>query len=141
MSVAEQNWTWEQGADLVMSMIYRTGPQGEETPVDLSDYSLRMDVVYNGTRMFTFNSSDIPGDTSVDQVGPADNEATLGNDGTIRIAVPRSLTLEGGALFDSIVPNSILVLQYDIFLRDGSGLQFKLMKGTISVNPSETLWV
>jgi hypothetical protein len=139
MSVASFNWIWEQGSDLVMSMIYREGPLGEEVPVDLSDYSLRMDVFHSGNRVFTFNSDDIAV-TGVDVVGPADNEVTLGADGTIKIIVPRSVTLPGGAVNAVMTANKVLVLQYDIFLRDNDGLQRKFMKGTITVNPSYTLW-
>lgn len=140
MSVATYQWTWEQGEDLVMSMIYKEGPSGSEVPVDLSGYSLRMDVTHNATRVFTFNSADISGDPTVDVVGPADNEATLGSDGSIRIAVPRSLTLPGGAVYAIMTSGAPLVLNYDIFLRDGSNLQRKFMQGTIQVNPSFTLW-
>lgn len=140
MSVANYNWTWEQGDDLVMSMVYREGPLGAETPVDLSGYSLRMDVVFGGSRVFTFNSDDID-ETGVDVVGPADNEATLGADGSIVIKVPRSLTLPpSGAVYSIMTTSGVLVMDYDIFLRDPSGLQHKFMKGTISVNPSVTLW-
>lgn len=142
MSVGTYNWTWEQGDDLVMSMIYKEGPEGSEVPLDLSAYSLRMDVVNTTTnaRIFTFNSADIA-EAGVDVVGPADNEATLGADGSIRVVVPRSLTLPGGAVYAAMQAGKILVMQYDMFLRGADNLQRKFMKGTITVNPSYTIWL
>jgi len=142
--VAVQNWTWQEGDDLVMSMIYREGPDGSEVPIDLTGYSLRMDVasVTDGTRIFTFNSDDIVGGgTGVDVVGPADNEATLGSDGSINIVVPRALTLPGGAVAALYVgSDTSLVMNYDIFLRNPSNLQSKILRGTITVERSYTLW-
>lgn len=139
--VAVQNWTWQEGEDLTMSLVYNEGPVGSEAPVNLTGYSLRMDVVKDGVRVFTFNSDDIA-EAGVDVVGPADNEATLGADGTINIVVPRSLTLPGGAVAALYVGNDeSLLLNYDIFLRNTSGLQSKILRGTITVERSYTLWL
>jgi hypothetical protein len=140
--VTTANWTWQEGEDLVMSLVYNEGPLGAETPVDLTGYQLRMDVVKDGTRVFTFNSDDItPIDAQVDVVGPADNEATLGADGSINIKVPRSLTLPGGAVAALFVgTDESLLLNYDAFLRATTGLQSKIIRGTITVERSYTLW-
>lgn len=141
--VAIANWTWQEGEDLAMSLIYNEGPDGSEQPVDLTGYQLRMDVVSAGIRVFTFNSDDItPPDEAVDVVGPADNEATLGADGSINIKVPRFLTLPGGAV-GLLLPAGgadSLLLNYDIFLRNPNGLQSKILRGTITVERSYTLW-
>lgn len=140
MTVANYNWTWEQGADLVMSFVYKEGPDGEEAAKNLTGYSLRMDVLKKGARVFTFNSHDIPGNEAVDVVGPADNEVVLGADGAVTITVPRSLTLPGGAVFAVMETGKPLVLDYDIFLRNSSNKQDKILRGTIVVNGSYTLW-
>lgn len=124
-----------------MSLIYKEGPTGSEVPVDLTGYSLRMDVVQSGvgTRVFTFNSDDID-DPAADNVGPADNEAVLGSDGTITIVVPRSLTLTGGAVANLFNASDSLVLNYDIFLRNPAGLQSKILRGNVTVERSYTKW-
>lgn len=138
MPVPTYNYTWGQGEDLIISLIYKTGPVGLETPVDLTGYSLRMDVADSTGRLFTFNSDDID-EPAADVVGPADNEATLGADGSINIVVPRSLTLPGGAVYDNIVAENN-VFFYDIFLRDTFDKQRKILRGQITVEPSYTLW-
>lgn len=139
MAVATYNWTWQQGADLVMSLIYKEGPAGSETPVNLTGYSVRMDLVHSGTRIYTFNSDDIPV-VGVDETGAADNEAVLGTDGTINIVVPRDITLPGGEVHAVLAPTGNTVLNYDIFLRNPSDKQAKILKGTVVVEPSYTLW-
>lgn len=139
--VATHNYTWQQGEDLTLSMLYKQGPVGSEIPVDLTGYSLRMDIVgADGLHRYTFNSDDIP-DPTVDEVGELDNEAVLGADGSINITVPRTLTLPGGEIYTDITattPN--LTFQYDVFLRDTAGKQKKILKGTITVEKSVTLW-
>lgn len=136
--VPTYNYTWGQGEDLTINLIYKSGPPGAEAPVDLTGYALRMDVASDAGRKFTFNSDDIA-DEAVDVVGPGDNEAVLGTDGSIAITVPRSLTLPGGAVYDDIVAENN-VFFYDIFLRDTSGKQKKILRGQITVEPSYTLW-
>jgi len=140
--VATANWTWQEGADLVMSFIYKEGLEGDEMPVDLTGYQLRMDVVSASERVFTFNSDDID-DVAVDVVGLSDNEATLGSDGSVKIVVPRALTLPGGPVFDlfPVDPQASLLLNYDIFLRKiATNTQDKILRGTITVERSYTLW-
>lgn len=140
MSVGVYNWIWQQGEDLIMNFVYKEGPVGSETPVDLTGYSLRMDIVKgDDTRIFTFNSDDIPGNVAIDTVGSSDNEADLDNDGTISIVVSRALTLPGGAVYIETELNT-WVFNYDIFLRSPSNKQAKILKGTITVEPSYTLW-
>ena len=144
MAAPTKNYTWGQGEDLTIDIIYKEGPVESATPVDLANYSLRMDIVENGTRLFTFNSEDIvPSDPAVDQTGAADNEAVLnygGELGAIHIVIPRHITLPGGELFTSLASNN--VFDYDIFLRnDISDTQAKILRGQITVEPSHTLWV
>lgn len=138
---AYHDWTWDQGADLVMSITYNEGPVGEEVPVPLTGYSLRMDVVKSGVRVFTFNSEDIPGNPAVDVVGPADNEVTFDSEGGIYIRVPRSLTLPGGPVHSVLdTKKSSTQLDYDMFLRSPDGVQEKILQGSITVEKSFTLW-
>lgn len=133
---AIQNYTWIQGEDLLMTLIYKVGETPETaTPVDLTGYSLRMDVASQGaspTRLYTLNSDEL--------VDPADTttEATLLADGTINIAIPRSVTLPGGELYEAL--SSGLVFDYDLFLRDTSNKQKKVIGGTITVAKSITHW-
>lgn len=139
MTVAVYNWTWQQGADLVMSLVYKEGPTGSETPVNLTGYSVRMDLVYAGARIFTFNSDDIA-EAGVDETGATDNEATLGTDGTINIVVPRDITLPTGEVYAIMALTGNTVINYDIFLRNPAGKQWKILRGTVVVEPSYTLW-
>jgi len=144
-NVDPYNFTWEQGEDFTFQLIYKTGTIGAETPVNLTGYSLRMDIYGTPTgRIYTFNSVDIadldgPG-AGIE--GDTNKEAVLGTDGTINISIPRSLTLPGGAIYTELVAGRN-VFQYDIFLRDNGtpAKQMKILNGTITVNKSVTLWV
>ena len=142
MSTPTRDFTWVQGADLTLNFVYKEGDDPETaTPVDLTDYQLRMDVVSQDVppvRIVTLNSDDIT-DGDVDDVGSADNEATLGADGSIAITISRALTLEGGPIYDQMQAFAF-TFKYDIFLRDGDGLQHPILKGSITVEPSVTLW-
>ncbi len=145
MPIPTEPLVWEQGADLTVSMIYRKGATEETaTPVDLTGFSLRMDInKSDGTRIFTFNSDDIP-ETGVDEPGAADNEATLGADGSIKILVPRAITLPGGIVYNTMQgPSGESIFNYDIFLRDNQAppKQKKILQGQITINKSVTLWV
>lgn len=147
MSAPNHDFTWEQGSDLVLSFVYKEGvDQASATPVDLTNYSLRMDIstqTATPTRVFTFNSDDIVATPTVDETGEADNEAVLNADGTINITVPRTLTLEGGAIQAQMDAGNT-VFDYDIFLRDNTvapGVQKKILRGTITVEKSVTLWL
>lgn len=139
MAVPTKNFTWQQGEDGIISIIYKVSIDGAPAvAVDLStDYAVRMDVRDDTSALlFTFNSHDIPSG-GVDQVGSSDNEGTLGSDGEIRIVIPRSTTLTGGAFINKIGQT----LNYDIFLRDTiNNLQKKLVKGTITIEGSYTQW-
>lgn len=133
MTIATYNWTWQQGEDLLMDFVYKEGPVGAEVPVDLTGYALRMDIVSNKTLIFTFNSDDEDTETS--------DEVTLGADGNISIVVDRDLTLPGGAVFDLLAAATpVSVFPYDVFLRNPAGRQQKILKGTITVETSYTLW-
>lgn len=147
MTVPTHAYQWEQGTDLVLKLIYRTGPDAQNmTPVDLTGYDVRMDIRAtnaSGAHVWTFNSADI---VDVDPVTPGDqadtvHEAVLGVDGSIEITVPRSLTLPDGAIYDQMIADPpVTVFVYDIILRDGAGKQSKILSGTISINASVTLW-
>lgn len=124
---------WQQGEDLTISLVYNEGPSGAETPVDLTGYSLRMDVVGNTGVIYTFNTDDLD-QATVD-------EAVLGADGSINIDVPRSLTLSGGDIFAEMQSTNNSVFNYDVFLRNPQGKQYPILRGTITVVKSYTLWL
>ena len=103
-----------------------------------------MDLSIDGTnpvadRVWTFNSSDNAGTTPIDETGNTDNEATLGADGSIYILVPRALSLINGAIYTKI-QTGIFDFKYDIFLRNSVGKQKKILRGTVTIKPSVTLW-
>lgn len=149
-----QNFTWDQGADLVIELIYREGETVETAvPVDLSsNYSVRMDIVVPATkeRIYTFNSETI---ADVDPVtsGAQDDSViegvlSSGAGGTpnISITVPRSLTLPGGAVYAkyTAASNPVSTFNYDIFLRNKStDKQAKVLQGTVTILDSSTLWL
>lgn len=142
MAIPTHDYEWPQGADLDMNFIYMSGPDGNESPVNLTGYKLRMDirsVDISGARVYTFNSDDIAGDVQVDVTGPSDNEAVLGADGSINITVPRSLTLPGGPIY-TVMASGTTVFAYDIFLRAPNNKQTPILAGTITVVKSTTLW-
>ena len=129
------NFTWTQGEDLSRSFIYKVGESSATAvPVDLTGYSLRMDVVKQGAtaRIYTLNSEAL--------TDPLDEttEVVLGAEGEIDITISRAVTLQGGELFDAL--SSGTAFAYDIFLRDPSGKQKKILAGTITVDTSITLW-
>ena len=139
MAVGTYNYTWEQGDDLPVQIIYNEGET--PTPVDLTtDYAVRMDIrvaTVTGALVYTFNSVDI------EELDPQDTtlEVTLGATGEINIVVPRALTLIGGAVYDQILLNQN-VFFYDIFLRKiSTDRQSKILQGTITVNRSATHWL
>lgn len=130
-----QDYLWPQGADLVIPMIYESGPDGAETPENLVGGSLRMDIVTpDGTSVYTFNTDDADPATA--------DEATLGAAGEITIVVPRSLTLPpSGAVYMHLTANPpVITFNYDIFLRKADGKQEKLLRGAITIERSHTLW-
>ena len=128
MAIPVHNFTWQQGEDAVIKMVYKEN----STPVDLTGASLRMDVgpAESGTKLYTFNTSDAAPEDDLD------DEAVLGEDGSINIRVPRAVSLPGGPL----APSVSSVLEYDIFLRMADGNQRKILKGQIFVEASKTLW-
>lgn len=127
----------------MMQYALSLGSESEPEPVDLTGYSLRMDIVTpSGEWRYTFNSDEI---ADLDPTEPgsqpdAVTEATLGPDGSIEIVVSRALTLPGGELYEDITNNQ-LTFNYDIFLRNTGGKQKKVLKGTINVEKSYTLWL
>lgn len=127
-----QDYLWPQGADLEIPMIYESGPDGAETPENLSDATLRMDLVTpTGVQVYTFNTAE----------QPDPDEVTLGTAGEISIVVPRALTLPGGEVYAHLTATPpIIDFNFDIFLRKANGLQEKLLRGKVTVERSYTLW-
>lgn len=140
--VAEQDYEWHQGEDFTINLVYKSGPLNAETPVDLTSYSFRMDIVgYNGRVLYIVNDKNII-DTDPNQAGNQGDmvfEATLGSAGQIDINLPRNLTLPGGVFYNYINTGKN-TFTYDMFLRDASNKQRKIMSGNIKVDKSVTLW-
>lgn len=141
------NFTWPQGEDLSVDLIYKEGPTAETAvvvPLN-TGYEVRMDIVdATEERIYTFNSAALadadPLTTGAQPDNVVEGVLSSGGSGTpnISITVPRSLTLPGGAVYE----NSGSVFQYDVFLRNTStNKQVKILKGTITVESSHTLWL
>lgn len=151
-----QNFTWDQGADLDIKLIYKEGATAETAAaVDLSaNYSVRMDIVVPATkeRVYTFNSATIADVDPITAGNQADsvieNVLSSGAGGTpnITIRVPRAATLPGspnGAIYTKMTDNQtpITTFNYDIFLRNTTtDKQAKVLTGTITIAASYTLW-
>lgn len=128
MSIPSHNYVLQQGEDSVLEIVYKSGDP--LAAADLTGYSVRMDVnTPDGVvPVFTFNSDDSDALT--------EDEAVLGTEGEITITVDRSITLPEGELFDHIGT----ALPFDLFLRNSLNKQKKILKGTLTFEPSETLW-
>lgn len=142
---AQYNTTWHQGEDLLISLIYKSGPEGAEVPVDLTLYSLRMDVAAPSGKVLTVLNDEAISDTDPNTPGAQGDsayEVTLGNAGEIAITLGRALTLPPSAISSYINANpAIKNFSYDIFLRDASGKQKKILYGVITVEKSVTKWL
>ena len=138
-------YTWNQGTDLVMSLIYKAGPVGSAEPVDLSAYAFRMDIVApDGNVLIVANDAEIE---DVDPFEPnaqpdTSYEVTMNTVGEIQVTLNRSLTLPGGKFYKYISAHTpIRTFSYDMMLRDTSiNFQTKVLEGTIVISPSVTLW-
>jgi hypothetical protein len=152
-----QNFTWDQGADLKVQLIYKEGDTvNSAVPVDLSTgYSVRMDIVLVDPatnakeRLYTFNS-DVVDDADWETPGDQPDSLTEGTLGpgsdtepNINITVPRSITLPpDGEVYQKLIgPNATNIFNYDVFLRNTSAnTQVKVLEGTITIRSSYTLW-
>jgi hypothetical protein len=146
------NFVWAQGEDLPVEMIYKEGATVDTAvPVNLSTgYTLRMDIVVpsTGERIYTFNTAALadvdPGPATVpDNVVEGTLSSGAGGTPNISILVPRSLTLPpSGAIYSKMTGNQgITMFNYDVFLRHvASDRQAKILKGSITIEGSYTLW-
>lgn len=138
------NLDWDEGSDLNIAIVYKTGPSGAEVVVDLSTYKLRMDITSPDGKVLTVLNDEAIADTDMFTAGSqADTsyEVTLGTVGEISIALSRNLTLPGGSFYRYTSANpAITAFEYDIFLRDISGKQKKIVYGVINVVKSVTKW-
>lgn len=145
---ATYNYEWNQGEDLLIALVYKSGPVGSSEPVDLNLYSFRMDIVGPDGKVLTIaNDKEVadadahtPG--SQPDAGPYEVELNAGDDiGSIRIDLSRGLTLPGGPFYKYINANPpVRSFSYDMFLRDNNGKQKKIMQGIITVERSVTHW-
>ena len=141
---ATYDYEWNQGEDLTISLVYKSGPLGAEVPVDLTLYALRMDISSpNGSVLSVLNDEAIT-DTNpflTGNQGDTSYEVTMGSAGQIAIDLSRNLTLPSGAFFKYINANPpTLTFDYDIFLRDPANKQKKIIYGQIQIVKSVTKW-
>lgn len=141
---ATYNYEWNQGEDLLIALVYKSGPVGSSEPVDLSLYSFRMDIVAPNGKVLSVINDDSIADTDPYQAeaqGDTSYEVTMNNVGEIRIDLSRALTLPGGAFYKYLTANpAVKTFSYDMFLRDNNGKQKKIMAGTITIERSVTHW-
>lgn len=139
------NLVWDEGSDLIISITYKSGPEGAEVPVDLSLYKMRMDISGPDGKILSVLNDEAISDTDPFTAGAqADTtyEVVLGNSGQIGITLSRALTLPGGSIYRYTSANpSTINFNYDIFLRDSSDKQKKIVYGTINVVKSVTKWL
>lgn len=142
---ATYNYEWNQGEDLLIALVYKSGPVGEAVPVDLNLYSFRMDIVAPDGKVLTVANDDAIADadpyTPGNQPDSSPYEVTMDNAGNIRIDLSRALTLPGGTFYKYLNANpAVKTFSYDMFLRDNNGKQKKIMAGTITIERSVTHW-
>ena len=142
---ASIDYEWDQGADLTISLTYKEGPAGATVAVDLSTWKARMDIVApDGTVLIVTNDEAITDTDPFVAGNQSDNafEITMNASGAIAITLSRALTLPGGVLFKYITANpNQNVFVYDLFLRNASNVQTKILEGSITINKSVTMWV
>ena len=148
-----QNFVWPIGEDLNVQLRYKEGPtEATATIVNLSSgFAVRMDIVIPATklRIYTFNSAAIADVDPLVASAQPDNTlegvltAGTGETPNIDIKVPRSILLPGGPVYDAYVGvPSVTMFNYDVFLRNtGTDRQSKILKGSITIEESYTLWV
>jgi hypothetical protein len=141
---ATHNYEWNQGEDLLIALVYKSGPVGEAEPVDLNLYSFRMDIVAPNGKVLSVVNDDTIADVDPYTTGAQEDaayEVTMNNLGEIRIDLSRALTLPGGAFYKYLNANPpVKTFSYDMFLRDNNGKQKKVMGGTITIERSVTHW-
>lgn len=139
------DYEWNQGEDLTITLVYKSGPEGATAPVDLTSYSFRMDIVApDGRTLAVLNDKTIPDANPYEEGSQPDSsfEVTLASDGTITINLSRHLTLPGGHFFRYITANPpVKSFAYDMFLRDSLNKQRKILGGRINIERSVTAWV
>lgn len=142
---ASVDYEWDQGADLTINLVYKSGPEGATVAVDLTTWKFRMDIIAPDGKVLSVLNDEAITDTDPFVAGAtADNafEVTMTALGGIVITLSRALTLPGGVFFQYINANpSKNEFAYDMFLRSGTGVQTKILEGSITINKSLTLWV
>jgi hypothetical protein len=143
--VAVYDYTSSQGEDLTIEFVYKEGEVGSATPVNLSNHLFRMDLAGpDGKVLSVMNNAALADADPYTPGNQADNgiEVTLGADGTVRVELPRTLTLPGGALYKYINANPPQrVFTFDAFVRDtANNKQIKILAGTITFERSITHW-
>lgn len=143
--VATQDYSWNQGEDLTISITYKSGPVGAAVPVDLTSYAFRMDIVGSNGKVLSVLNDEAIVDTdpfTAGNQGDTTYEVTMTNAGGITINLPRAMTLPGGVFYPYLNANpSVVSFSYDMFLRDNTNKQRKILAGTISISKSVTKWL
>ena len=142
---ATYDYEWNQGEDLTISIVYKSGPTEAAVPVDLTSYAFRMDFVGPNGKALTVLNDEAITDTdpfTAGNQGDTNYEVTMTNVGGITINLSRALTLPGGAFYPYLTANpSTVRFSYDMFLRDATNKQKKILAGTISISKSVTKWL
>ena len=127
------NFKWPQGEDLEIALIYKEGAsENSASAVSLvSGYDARMDIVLPATKQVLVTAN--LGDEIA--LGTGANKAP-----NIVVSLPRALTLTGGVLFTNM--STTTNFNFDLFLRNTTtDKQIKILKGQISIERSNTLWL
>lgn len=139
------NYDWNQGEDLTINIVYKSGPTGAAVPVDLTSYKFRMDIVGPNGKALTVLNDEAIADTdpfTAGSQGDTTYEVVLDNAGGIVINLSRALTLPGGVLYPYLTANPAVVkFSYDMFLRDATNKQKKILMGSLTISKSVTKWL
>jgi len=141
------DFVWPQSEDLTINVLYERGDT-EDTlePANMNDWTARMDIRDKDRNfILTLNSSPT---VDYDQETPGDQPDTnveiyLDAYGHILIQVPGNTTMPNHPVGDLFGPNQEkkkVVLDYDLFVKDGGNVKHQLLKGKIVVTRSATLW-
>jgi hypothetical protein len=138
------NLSWDEGSDLSVAITYMSGPTGAEAIVDLTAYKLRMDISGPDGKVLSVLNDELITDTDLFTAGSQTDstyEVTMNAVGEISITLSRNLNLPGGPFYRYTAANpSVTSFDYDIFLRDSSNRQKKIVYGVINVVKSVTKW-
>lgn len=143
--ITNHDFVWEQGEDHLVTINYKqTEPEYSIMP---DTHEVRMDIAplvagRQGEPVWSFNSSDFEG--SLDTEGEYDNEGEIPSVNEIKIRIPHTMSLEKTIVEGLKQTPPVKTYVYDVFVRDVSvspTIQWKILKGKITINRSVTHWL